>query len=80
MFEPSSAMGGTAIVSWPPAQQSTAVQRSVSRLLNGDSSWAWRRGKTNFFEKRVGDYQKAGVMAGLSPTASSHTISFDEDF
>ena len=21
-------------------------------------------GKTNFFEKRVGDYQKAGVMAG----------------
>ena len=22
-------------------------------------------GKTNFFEKRVGDYQKAGVMAGI---------------
>lgn len=22
------------------------------------------QGKTNFFEKRVGDYQKAGVMAG----------------
>jgi len=26
-------------------------------------------GKTNFFEKRVGDYQKAGVMAGLNKTA-----------
>jgi hypothetical protein len=39
-----------------------------------------RRGKTNFFEKRVGDYQKAGVMAGLSPTANAHTMSFDEDF
>jgi hypothetical protein len=23
------------------------------------------RGKTNFFEKRVGEYQKSGVMAGL---------------
>ena len=23
------------------------------------------QGKTNFFEKRVGEYQKAGVMAGL---------------
>ncbi len=22
------------------------------------------QGKTNFFEKRVGEYQKAGVMAG----------------
>jgi ribonucleotide reductase beta subunit family protein with ferritin-like domain len=24
------------------------------------------QGKTNFFEKRVGEYQKAGVMAGTS--------------
>ena len=38
------------------------------------------RGKTNFFEKRVGDYQKAGVMAGLSGRTDSHTISFNEDF
>ena len=48
-------------------------------------------GKTNFFEKRVGDYQKAGVMASTkkaeasTPTAEeSKTISgdfdFDEDF
>ena len=50
-------------------------------------------GKTNFFEKRVGDYQKAGVMAstkkqeqteGSSPPAEVQGISgdfnFEEDF
>jgi ribonucleoside-diphosphate reductase subunit M2 len=39
-------------------------------------------GKTNFFEKRVGDYQKAGV---LNPTARPTTetataLKFDEQF
>ncbi|KAG7662890.1 RNR2 [[Candida] subhashii] len=38
-------------------------------------------GKTNFFEKRVSDYQKAGVMAKHNePTSSNHDFSFDEDF
>lgn len=50
-------------------------------------------GKTNFFEKRVGDYQKAGVMASVSKAANaseesnspgenkaSNGICFDEDF
>lgn len=50
-------------------------------------------GKTNFFEKRVGDYQKAGVMASTKkPVAEESTTSteekgenggdfaFDEDF
>lgn len=50
-------------------------------------------GKTNFFEKRVGDYQKAGVMASTKKyqeeTAASEGeqtsnkdsgLSFDEDF
>ncbi|KAF2746002.1 ribonucleoside-diphosphate reductase-like protein subunit M2 [Sporormia fimetaria CBS 119925] len=49
-------------------------------------------GKTNFFEKRVGDYQKAGVMASTKkheqsgsspaaePKASSGDFCFDEDF
>jgi len=32
-------------------------------------------GKTNFFEKRVGEYQKAGVM-GSEPD----TFSFNQDF
>lgn len=33
------------------------------------------QGKTNFFEKRVGEYQKAGVLGG-----SSQTFSLDEEF
>ncbi|KAL4904832.1 hypothetical protein BDW74DRAFT_22370 [Aspergillus multicolor] len=45
-------------------------------------------GKTNFFEKRVGDYQKAGVMASTkkdtkqdeSKASSGNGLSFDEDF
>jgi ribonucleoside-diphosphate reductase beta chain len=35
------------------------------------------QGKTNFFEKRVGDYQKSGVM---NSTAESKAFSLDEDF
>ncbi len=35
------------------------------------------QGKTNFFEKRVGDYQKAGVMNASSEEAK---FSVDEDF
>lgn len=50
-------------------------------------------GKTNFFEKRVGDYQKAGVMASTKKTEKESSASpseekggqsgdfcFDEDF
>jgi ribonucleoside-diphosphate reductase subunit M2 len=44
-------------------------------------------GKTNFFEKRVGDYQKAGVMASTRKDAAQETstgnsdgLNFDEDF
>ncbi|KAJ5678026.1 Ribonucleoside-diphosphate reductase small chain [Penicillium maclennaniae] len=46
-------------------------------------------GKTNFFEKRVGDYQKAGVMASTKKDTSgaegqtssgSDGLNFDEDF
>ena len=35
------------------------------------------QGKTNFFEKRVGEYQKAGVMDG---GRNAHAFSLDEDF
>ncbi len=35
------------------------------------------QGKTNFFEKRVAEYQKAGVM---SQSAEDNKISFDADF
>ncbi|CAG7992108.1 unnamed protein product, partial [Penicillium nalgiovense] len=44
-------------------------------------------GKTNFFEKRVGDYQKAGVMASTKQEVNaegekveSDGLNFDEDF
>lgn len=47
-------------------------------------------GKTNFFEKRVGDYQKAGVMASTKKEAANEeadqqienggAFTFDEDF
>jgi ribonucleoside-diphosphate reductase beta chain len=35
------------------------------------------QGKTNFFEKRVGEYQKAGV---LNKNEGGGKISFDEEF
>ncbi|CEP24317.1 RNR2 [Cyberlindnera jadinii] len=38
-------------------------------------------GKTNFFEKRVSDYQKAGVMASTTKTETDgDAFAFDEDF
>ena len=39
-------------------------------------------GKTNFFEKRVGEYQKSGVMASLdqSSTGNRGNLNFDADF
>jgi ribonucleoside-diphosphate reductase beta chain len=36
------------------------------------------QGKTNFFEKRVAEYQKAGVMGDNK--SNSHTFSLNEDF
>ncbi|KAL6762364.1 ribonucleoside-diphosphate reductase small chain [Haematococcus lacustris] len=36
------------------------------------------QGKTNFFEKRVGEYQKSGVMAGIN--GKLHSFNLDEDF
>ena len=39
------------------------------------------QGKTNFFEKRVSEYQKAGVMnSGSTGDSDSQKISFDADF
>ena len=46
-------------------------------------------GKTNFFEKRVGDYQKAGVMASTTKKTEESSepkgenggdFTFDDDF
>lgn len=38
------------------------------------------QGKTNFFEKKVAEYQKAGVMNSGTGTADAQKISFDADF
>mmetsp|Transcript_13749 Transcript_13749/g.39845 ORF Transcript_13749/g.39845 Transcript_13749/m.39845 type:complete len:96 (-) Transcript_13749:311-598(-) len=42
------------------------------------------QGKTNFFERRVGEYQKSGVMARAggadSKPAQQHVFSTEEDF
>ncbi len=38
------------------------------------------QGKTNFFEKKVAEYQKAGVMNSGSGTVDAQKISFDADF
>jgi len=53
-----------------------------SKIYNGSNPFDWMelislQGKTNFFEKRVGEYQKAGVMAGAE---QANTFSVDEDF
>ena len=38
-------------------------------------------GKTNFFEKRVAEYQKSGVMASLDKQSSkSGALNFDAEF
>ena len=37
--------------------------------------------KTNFFEKRVGEYEKASVMSSLNGNGGgAHVFKMDEDF
>jgi len=52
-----------------------------SKVYNAENPFPWMdmislQGKTNFFEKRVGDYQKAGVTADRS----KQVFSIDDDF
>ncbi len=51
------------------------------KIYNVENPFPWMdmislQGKTNFFEKRVGDYQKSGVMAD----SDKQIFSLDEDF
>merc|ERR1712166_555901 len=56
------------------------------KLYNASNPFDWMelislQGKTNFFEKRVGEYQKAGVMASADADASAVVgFSLDVDF
>ena len=56
-------------------------QLGYSKLFNATNPFDFMemislQGKTNFFEKRVGDYQKSGVMSGKE----AQTFSLEEDF
>merc|ERR1719284_1493046 len=56
-----------------------------SKLFNVTNPFDWMelislQGKTNFFEKRVGEYQKAGVMAGASGQEENRGFALDVDF
>merc|ERR1711988_733861 len=55
------------------------------KLFNAVNPFDWMelislQGKTNFFEKRVGEYQKAGVMASTSDKAEAVGFALDVDF
>merc|ERR1712066_739807 len=60
-----------------------------AKLFNATNPFDWMelislQGKTNFFEKRVGDYQKAGVMSSVqgkdAANDESRGFALDVDF
>jgi len=57
------------------------ISLNNEKVYNAENPFPWMelislQGKTNFFERRVGDYQKAGVMADRK----EQVFSLDEDF
>jgi len=63
------------------------VALGAPKLYNVSNPFDWMelislQGKTNFFEKRVGEYQKAGVMASLNneENQGSNDFALDADF
>merc|ERR1719223_2725413 len=55
------------------------------KLFGASNPFDWMeliflQGKTNFFEKRVGEYQKAGVMASAGEANEVVGFSLDVDF
>jgi len=62
------------------------VELGCERVYNSSNPFDFMdmislQGKTNFFEKRVSEYQKAGVMnSGSTGDADSQKITFDADF
>jgi len=60
------------------------VALGASKLYNVENPFPWMemismQGKTNFFEKRVAEYQKAGVMDSTLGSVQQR-FSMDEDF
>nr|CAD1829694.1 unnamed protein product [Ananas comosus var. bracteatus] len=61
------------------------VSLGCLRKYNVENPFDWMefislQGKANFFEKRVGDYQKASVMTSIEGGASNYVFRLDEDF
>ncbi|KVI02405.1 ribonucleoside-diphosphate reductase small chain [Cynara cardunculus var. scolymus] len=61
------------------------VSLGCGKLYNAQNPFDWMelislQGKTNFFEKRVGEYQKASVMSNLNGKGDAHVFKMDEDF
>merc|ERR1712086_717010 len=63
------------------------VALGVSKLYNTQNPFDWMelislQGKTNFFEKRVGEYQKAGVMSSLQSeeVGAGNSFNLEADF
>merc|ERR1712186_76062 len=55
------------------------------KLFGASNPFDWMelislQGKTNFFEKRVGEYQKAGVMASATEGSEAVGFALDVDF
>jgi ribonucleoside-diphosphate reductase subunit M2 len=55
------------------------------KLFHATNPFDWMelislQGKTNFFEKRVGDYQKAGVMSSTNADEDTRGFALDVDF
>uniref|UniRef100_A0A7S0QZZ3 Uncharacterized protein n=1 Tax=Pyramimonas obovata TaxID=1411642 RepID=A0A7S0QZZ3_9CHLO len=61
------------------------VALNCSKIYNTANPFDWMelislQGKTNFFEKRVGEYQKSGVMDSLSGGGNARTFTMELDF
>ncbi|DAC16155.1 MAG TPA: ribonucleoside-diphosphate reductase [Candidatus Poseidoniales archaeon] len=61
------------------------ISLGATKLYNVENPFPWMemislQGKTNFFERRVGEYQKAGVMSSGTLGAVQQRFSLEEDF
>ncbi|KAG6664407.1 hypothetical protein CIPAW_02G090900 [Carya illinoinensis] len=61
------------------------VALGYQRKYNVENPFDWMefislQGKTNFFERRVGEYQKASVMSSLQDGGKNYVFKLDEDF
>ncbi|KAI7735269.1 hypothetical protein M8C21_009403, partial [Ambrosia artemisiifolia] len=61
------------------------VSLGCDKKYNVENPFDWMefislQGKANFFERRVGDYQKASVMSNLQDSAQNFVFNLDADF